>query len=571
MPCNALRGAVVSSTPGVETAGHQPSLIVIYPRAGWLPLGLIVSLSAAAAEPLANLPSGLLARRENFTVEPAWEGRSNRNVPAKVKTITQNFGHRTSHLAGGKDAGEIGGSIYKHQLLASYAKPIPVKTLDDRLSASGTLFLRESDVSSAIMVGWFNSESRGWRTRNALAFRLFGTKGYGRLTFEYGTQKGGMASFRLVGDPFAMVRDAVGRRPVETMLMEGLNVTSIDVLKAKPGDPTLAGKIKKTAAGAFDPAFAAGFDPKEFEQSRPHQWELRYDPQGAGGLGEITFVFDGRRMTLPLEPGHRKEGVRFDRFGLFNVMLEGGGGPIEIYFDDITIDGVKEDFSKDPGWAGANNQATLDARVSDGAHDYGFSRTNHVSRGAPGEAGGIMFRSAPLSYYADPKVGPLTLDDELFASGKVCFPYATSDSGVLVGWFNSKTVVEGPVTPRMSPPHFIGSVIEGPSRIGHYHRAAYKTGTEQAGDSRTGPVLHPDAKPHDFTLHYRPTANHGDGSLTVTLDGESVTLNLGKGHKATGATFDRFGFFPWQSRGGHFMEIYWDDLTYTFARRPIEK
>jgi hypothetical protein len=163
----------------------------------------------------------------------------------------------------------------------------------------------------------------------------------------------------------------------------------------------------------------------------------------------------------------------------------------------------------------------------------------------------------------------------------VCFPYATSDSGVLVGWFNSKTAVEGPVTPRMSPPHFMGTVIEGPSRIGHYHRAAYKTGageagdsrtgTGEAGDSRTGPVLHPDGRPHDFTLHYQPKANHGEGALTVTLDGESTTLNLEKGHKATGATFDRFGFLPWQSRGGHFMEIYWDDLTYTVGTRSGEK
>jgi hypothetical protein len=520
----------------------------------------------------AGAPPGPAIRRENFSVEPAWEGRSNRNVPAKVKTITQDFGHRTSHFAGGKEAGEVGGSIHKHQSLASFAKPVPVKTLDDRLSASGTLFLREADVSSAIMVGWFNSaESRGWRTRNALAFRLFGTKGYGRFTFEYGTQKGGMASFRLVGDPHAMVRDAVGQRSMEAMLVEGLNVTSLDVLTAKPGDPALAGMIKKTAAGGFDPAFAVGFDPKLFEQSRPHQWELHYDPQGAGGVGEISFVFDGRKSTLPVEAGHRKEGMRFDRFGLFNVMLEGGGGPLEVYFDDITIDGVKEDFSKDPGWVGVNNQATLDARVSDGAHDFGFSQTNHVLKDAPGEVGGIMFRSAPYSYYADPKVGPLSLDDELFASGKVCFPYATSDSGVLVGWFNSKTVVEGPVTPRMSPPHFIGTVIEGPSRIGHYHRAAYKTGTGEAGDSRTGPVLHPDAKPHDFTLHYQPKANNGDGALTVTLDGELTTLNLAKGHKATGATFDRFGFLTWQSRGGHFMEIYWDDLTYTVGPRPVEK
>jgi hypothetical protein len=75
------------------------------------PAGLLTTTGTTSA---AGTPPGPQARHENFNVEPAWEGRSNRNVPAKVKTITQNFGHRTSHLAGGKDAGEVGGSIYKY-------------------------------------------------------------------------------------------------------------------------------------------------------------------------------------------------------------------------------------------------------------------------------------------------------------------------------------------------------------------------------------------------------------------------------------------------------------------------
>jgi hypothetical protein len=123
-------------------------------------------------------------------------------------------------------------------------------------------------------------------------------------------------------------------------------------------------------------------------------------------------------------------------------------------------------------------------------------------------------------------------------------------------------------TARMSPPHFVGAVIEGPSRIGHYHRPTYKTGTGEAGDVRTAPVLEPDSKPHEFTLHYQPQANDGNGTITVTLDGESATLDLAKGHKKAGATFDRFGVLNWQSPGGHFVELFWDDLTYTVRRRP---
>jgi hypothetical protein len=165
-------------------------------------------------------------------------------------------------------------------------------------------------------------------------------------------------------------------------------------------------------------------------------------------------------------------------------------------------------------------------------------------------------------------VGPLTLDDELYASGKVCFSYSTSDSGALFGWFNSRTALTDQKAYRLTPPHFIGAGIEGPSRVGHYHRALYKTGAGELGDSRAGPVLPPDGKPHDFTLHYRPQANHGNGALTITLDGESVVVNLAAGHKKSGATFDRFGILNWQTPGGHFVEIYWDDLTYTVGRKP---
>jgi hypothetical protein len=528
-----------------------------------LTAALVLTLAAPAwgAEPADRL----LQRRENFTADPAWEGMNNRNPPNTPRTVKQDFGYRAGHFAGGAAAGEIGGTINKSKPIAYYAKKIPNKSLNDRLSASGTLFLRESHVSSAIMVGWFNSKSRGWRTPNALAFRMFGTNGYGRATFEYGTHKGGMASYWMVGNPYYMVRDAVTRRSTDEMLVEGLNLHSIDDLN--PVDITKARPPKKLPGGSFDVRVDGGFDKKRFERSVPHRWELRYDPQGAGGLGEITFTLDGRRSTLPLKPGHREEGADFDRFGIFNVMLESGDF-MEAYLDDITIDGTLEDFSRDPGWEGAGNEVEYRSDVTDGAHNFGCSFTNQVAGGAPGEAGGVIFRKAPWTYYADPKVGPLTLDDELYASGKVCLPYSTSDSGALLGWFNSKTALTDQRAYRRTPPNFIGAGIEGPSRVGQYHRAVYQTGAGESGDSRTGPVLPPDGKSHDFTLHYQPQADNGNGALTVTLDGQSVVLKLTAEHRKSGATFDRFGILNWQTPGGHFVEIFWDDLDYTVGRKP---
>jgi hypothetical protein len=46
-----------------------------------------------------------------------------------------------------------------------------------------------------------------------------------------------------------------------------------------------------------------------------------------------------------------------------------------------------------------------------------------------------------------------------------------------------------------------------------------------------------------------------------------VTLNLAEGHKKSGAIFDRFGILNWQTPGGHFVEIVWDDLTYTVGKK----
>ena len=50
--------------------------------------------------------------------------------------------------------------------------------------------------------------------------------------------------------------------------------------------------------------------------------------------------------------------------------------------------------------------------------------------------------------------------------------------------------------------------------------------------------------------------------IRVSLDGQEVTVPLHERMRKSGAAFDRFGFLSWH-RGGHFVEIYFDDLRFT--------
>ena len=72
---------------------------------------------------------------------------------------------------------------------------------------------------------------------------------------------------------------------------------------------------------------------------------------------------------------------------------------------------------------------------------------------------------------------------------------------------------------------------------------------------------------HDWTLDYDPDANGGLGGITVSLDGQAVTLNLDPGHKEIGALFNRFGIITTHIDGNG-QTVYFDDLTYTIDIVP---
>jgi hypothetical protein len=329
----------------------------------------------------ADEPPKPVLKTEPFDKDPGWEGFNNRIVPKKLPKVTQDFGYSGTRFAA-KDKGEIGGRITRSAKPAYYADRI-VKTLKDKLSAAGTFALTASTPGSGVFFGWFNAEQPGGGGRpiNSLG-----------LDFD-GENSGARLAVRLIG---------------ATNKTCGTFVT-----------PFIPGKFRPT--------------PIKKDGTR-YAWTLDYDPEANEGNGRFQFSiksnsarpeeFEGKTFTVDLPPGFRKEGASFDRFGLMNLMKP--GGTMTIHFAELRHDGRTEDFDREPAWVGSGNRETFEDAVQLGAHDFGFSAKTSFAGGARGEVGGSFWRSGPYAYYAD-RVGPLTLDDRLEASGKVVLKVGAPD------------------------------------------------------------------------------------------------------------------------------------------------
>src|SRR5262249_41393080 len=108
----------------------------------------------------------------------------------------------------------------------------------------------------------------------------------------------------------------------------------------------------------------------------------------------------------------------------------------------------------------------------------------------------------------------------------------------------------------------LGILFEGPSQVGHYVRPAYATASGARGLTEDGPIIRPDGQSHRWAIQFAPDRAGGRGQIEVTFDGQSKKLDLAPGHREQGARFDRFGLITMQ-RGGHFLQLYVDDLRYT--------
>jgi hypothetical protein len=443
---------------------------------------------------------------ETFDIDPRWEGFRNRLVPETLPVTRQSFGYRLSQKAGGSGKGEIGGWVQRSTTPAWYATPVPPVTLTNRLTASGKFAVTRAEGGSGILFGWFNARSRGWRMPSSLVMRLDGNGGNYWLFFEYGTRHwftGGGTTFE--GD--------------------------YQTTKTKP--------------------FAA--------DGTVHAWRLEYEPRT--DAGELTLILDGTRYqaVVPLE--HIRDDALLDRFGIVNVQTTGDG--MEAFFDDLEINGGRFAFDRDPQWEGRGNETEFRDRVRRPFHDFGYTDTQYAG-GRPGEIGGIIWRDEQPAYYAAP-IAPLSLEDELFASGTVAFRGAGSDSGAYFGFFDSEAKRNKSTSDRhAAATNLIAILVEGPSQVGHYFRCGYFNRLGKGILEDSGPTIEPDGRVHRWSLRYRPNTTGGDAEIQVTFDGRTQTTRVPKEHRAAGARFDRFGFFNLQV-GGHFVELYLDDLRFTRA------
>ncbi len=466
--------------------------------------GMGVLLLAASFVLGGDLGAG--KRRESFDREPAWEGYRNRLTPPEPRITRQDFGYRASMRAGGRAAGEIGGRIQRSTTPASYARAIKPRTLNDPLEASGTFAVTSADGGSGVLIGWFAHDAKTWRTPNSLVFRIDGNGGKFWVFFEYGTRHGKTG-----------------------------------------GGVTFEGERYQTTPTKPFPA-----------DGTPHRWTLRYEPGPVGADGRITLTLDGREYQARVEAEHKADGATFDRFGILNVMSSGSG--LDLFLDDLTIDGERESFGGDPGWEARGNHVTFEDRIQRPFHSFGYRPTSHAG-GRPGEIGGIVWRDEAPAYYAD-RVGPLDLDHPFTASGRLAFLAGSADSGVYLGWFHAESKRSQKAEYEVPPRNLLGLMIEGPSRVGHYIRPAYRDAKGGGAALDEGPILQPGSETRRWSIAYDPRAAAGRGRITSVVDGDTRTLDLAPGGRKAGARFDRFGLFNIQA-GGHYVEFYVDDLQYT--------
>ncbi|MFO0954217.1 MAG: hypothetical protein U0835_24280 [Isosphaeraceae bacterium] len=522
----------------------------------------------------------LVQVHQDFSRDPGWDHYQNRIVGTDMPRVHQDFGWRQTRHTGSRP-GEIGGRVENSRRQAYYAMPIgkPL-TFDDEISASGTISIRHIGLRGVGYVGFFNSERHTWRVWNSMAFRVWEENDLGQVMFDWMSAdwkaRGAETAILLQPDgaphrwsfryePEARAdpvwHDRALERHVTSRTGNGQPYES-------QGEEHLFERLRKEEPGLTRESLHARLLKARdqglveyFHRHDKHRWWKR--PDAGKGHGRVTLQFDGETpYVIWFDEEIRRSPAEFDRFGLFNIARF--GTRMELYLGDLVVNGQKIDLTQDPHWEGRNNESRYTEPNFHAAHSYGWSQTNWAGE-KPGEIGGLFWRTElpdPLcSYYGD-RVGELTLDDPISFSGTICFTDGMTDAAAFFGYFNRDNQVsphDGSEPEKLSPDaNTMGIAISDNSAVGYYFQAQVSARDRSGSRQRWG-VFTPDRRRRRFSFDYDPS---GNGRVTFTLDGRKESFDLRPEQRKAGATFNRFGLANVRN-GGHSVEFYLDDLTYT--------
>jgi hypothetical protein len=157
---------------------------------------------------------------------------------------------------------------------------------------------------------------------------------------------------------------------------------------------------------------------------------------------------------------------------------------------------VKQDFTRDPHWEGMNNRIIAD-NCPTIHQDFGWAALGKQGANS-GAISGTVWRSRTPAYYAM-KVGPLSFDSELSASGLISVPPANRMDGFYFGFFNA---ARQEWRPWSSLAVRIGEIRshnpESAEVIVDYMSQGWKAGGYTVG------LMPVDGKPHRWHLKYEP-------------------------------------------------------------------
>lgn len=461
-------------------------------------------------------------KTETFDKDPGWDGYRNVATDVPLRKVKQDFGYKSSNPLS-REGGAIGGLITPTGEKAWYLLSVPELTFDQPFSASGR-FLYDSGKGH-LLVGFFHSETiEKWRSPNTVALRFLG-KGEATMAFvEYCTQH-----WRAGGD-----------HPGGFFIEE---------------DPETKGRKRL----------------RGFKRGAIHTWSLEYDPKGNEGAGTVKVVVDNEQATCVIDPEHRADGARFNRFGIMPVCKSHDDAGT-FYMDSLVIQGQKVDLSRDPQWLSHGNIRQFETADIRAKNDFCWRPTHTAGGSQAGELQGKLYRGdcrdpKKLGALGD-RLGAVSLKKPLRMKGRLSVKDAVSDSSLLIGFYHSRNSLAASQSQSTTiPERFLGVAIEGPSREGFFLAPTWHLDDHQPQmlANTKAPRIEPDGRPRDFEMRYTPADDGSTATIVVTLDGKSHSFTLPINDAARATPFDRFGVVTtWIDGNG--QELALDDLTYTVSQ-----